>query len=194
MKNSFILSVVLGGLILLGWPAFSLADWGAGHYAGHHGAHHYYRYHDHPYFGLHVAAFYPNEYFPVWVGGARYYYDDGVYYNYAGGSYVVVAPPIGAVVSTVPSDFQPTVINGVTYYTNNGTYYLSTPDGYKVVSAPVQTMPAPAQNVFMVNVPRNGGGYVSITIRRAGNGFLGPQGEFYPQFPNVSQLRTMYGR
>ena len=28
----------------------------------------------------------------------------------------------------------------------------------------------------------------------AGNGFIGPQGEFYPDFPRVEQLKVMYGK
>ena len=175
-------------------PRFSYADWG---HAGYHGSHHYYRYHDHPRFGLHVSAFYPDEYYPVSVGGARYYYDDGVYYNYVRvGDYVVVTPPTGAIVSTIPSDFQPVVVNGVTYYANNGTYYAYTSQGYRVVSPPaIQAAPVVAtQNIFTINVPSDKGGYTSIVLKRSGNGFVGPQGEFYAQFPRVSQLKMMYGR
>jgi len=193
MKNIYTLLIIFGVLPFLLWPKISNADerW------GHHGEHHYYRYHDHPHFGFHVSAFYPDEYYPVWVGGARYYYDDGLYYNYAGGNYVVVAPPAGAVVSTVPSDFQAVVINGVTYYTDKGTYYLRTPSGYEVVVPPaVQEVSnsATISNVVTVNVPSDKGGYVAITLKRSGNGYVGPQGEFYSQFPKVSQLQTMYGR
>jgi len=130
MKRPF---VVFVALILIALPKLSHADWDR---AGHHGSHHYYRYHDHPHFGVHVDTFYPDEYYPLAVSGARYYYDDGLYYTYSGGYYVVAPPPVGAVVSAIPSDFQAVVINGVTYYTNNGTYYVYTPSGYKVVSLP----------------------------------------------------------
>jgi hypothetical protein len=44
-----------------------------------------------------------------------------------------------------------------------------------------------------INIPNSRGGYTSITLRRSGNGFVGPQGEYYPDFPSVEQLRTMYG-
>ncbi len=183
------------GLAVWGWPGFLYADPDHHENWGHHGIHHYYHYHDRPHWGIHVDAFYPDEYYPVWTGGARYYYDDGVYYDYVGGNYEVVAPPIGAVISTVPSDFQPVVINGLTYYTDNGTYYVHTSNGYKVVSPPLQ---APSlvdtQNIFTVNVPNAAGGYTTVTIKKSGNGFVGPQGEFYPQFPDVSQLRNIYGK
>jgi len=187
MKNLYTLFIFFTALTLLVCPQFSYADWDQGHHEGHHGEHHYYHYHDRPHFGFHVSAFYPDEYYPVWAGGARYYYDDGVYYNYAGGDYVVVNPPVGAVVGTIPSDFQSVVINGVTYYSDNGVYYVYTSHGYQVVSPPIAAS-------VTVNVPSNRGGYVAVTLRRSGNGFVGPQGEFYSQFPNVSQLQMMYGR
>jgi len=181
MKNILIGSSFLFMMLL---PISSFADWNQGQ-AGHHGNHNYYHYHDHPHWGVQVATFYPDEYYSVWAGGNRYYYDDGIYYNYAGGQYVVAQPPVGVVVGAIPSDFQPVVINGVTYYTNNGTYYVYTPDGYKVVTAP--------QTTLTVNVPR-GNGYVAVILRRSGNGYVGPQGEFYSSFPQVSQLRIMYGK
>jgi len=188
MKRIF--ALLIGAGLLASWvgPQLSYADdrW------GHHGEHHYYRYHDHPHYGFHVSAFYPDEYYPVWVGGTRYYYDDGLYYNYVGGDYVVVSPPSGAVVSSIPSDFKPVSVNGTIYYMDNGIYYIHTPSGYQVVTQPVQS--APAANAFTVNIPNNGGGYTSVVLKRSGNGFVGPQGEFYSQFPNVSQLRSMYGR
>ena len=126
------LTVIFTVSAFLTWAKSSYADpqW------GHHGQHSYYRYHDHPHYGAHVDHFYRNEYFPVKVGGVPYYYDDGIYYGYSGGVYVVAAPPVGAVVSSVPSDFHPVVINGVTYYADNGTYYVATPGGYEVVSPP----------------------------------------------------------
>ena len=136
MKSRYALLVFFGVLALLASSKYSFADGGEGQYAGHHGAHQYYHYHDHPHFGVHPASFYPGEYFSVWAGGTRYYYDDGIYYSYLGGNYVVAAPPVGAVVSTIPVDFQPVFINGVTYYRDNGTYYVRTSVGYKVVLPP----------------------------------------------------------
>jgi hypothetical protein len=187
MKKSLMVSTIFLVTALLAWPKFSYAD--PGDHAGHHGTHQYYRYHDHPHFGVHVAAFYPNEYYSVGVGGRNYYYDDGVYYNNVGGDYVVVSPPAGALVTTIPSDFHPLVINGTTYYTDNGVYYAYTSSGYQVVPAPV------VQNTpFTVNVPTHSGGYVSITLKRSGNGYVGPQGEFYSVFPKVSDLQIVYGR
>jgi hypothetical protein len=179
--------------------------------------HQFYRWHDHPHYGWHMH-YLPAGYFTIWAGGARYYYYDGLYYSYVGnGDYVLVNPPIGAYVTAIPPDFQPVFINGVTYYTDNGVYYILTRHhGYKVVAAPVVyahpqpvvttvtipqvpatvvVQPAVAvQDTFPVNIPNNTGGYSTVVIKRSGNGYVGPQGEFYAQFPKVSQLKAMYGK
>jgi hypothetical protein len=195
-------------------PRTSYADWGDHQDRDHNNRDHvsrdyhdrgqYYRYHDHPHYGLHLH-YLPDGYFSIWAGGARYYYYDGLYYNNVGGDYVIVAPPQGAVVASIPSDFQPVVVNGGTYYVNNGTYYAYTPHGYQVVSAPVtvvqpatvvapQAVPVAPQGFFTINIPNKSGGYTPVVIKRAKSGYEGPQGEFYPDFPKVVQLKVMYGK
>ena len=161
-------------------------------------------------------GFLPEGYFTIWVGLHRYYYYDGLYYTYIGGEYVLVTPPIGAHVNVIPPDFQPVLINGVTYYTDNGIYYILTRHhGYKVVIAPmvvgyvqpqqvvvsqpvttVVTAPVAVdtQDTFPVNIPNNSGGYTTVMIKKSGNGFVGPQGEFYAEFPKVGQLKAMYAK
>jgi len=183
-------------------PGLSYADWG--NHDDHRDGGHFYHYHDRPHFGLHVG-FLPHGYFSLWVGGARYYYYDGLYYNYVGGDYVLVSPPVGAVVTTIPPDFQPTVINGMTYYVNNGNYYVYTASGYQVVAAPTMVVQAPvtavqpappveAQGTFTINIPNNSGGFTAVVIKESGNGYVGPQGEFYAEFPKVAQLKVLYGK
>jgi hypothetical protein len=206
-------------LALLTAPQLSYADWGFGFNMGdrhggrgdHREDRHFYRWREHPHWGLHIN-FLPAGYFTVWAGGTRYYYYDGLYYTYAGyGDYVLVNPPIGARVSAIPPDFQPVMINGITYYTDHGVYYVLTRHhGYKVVAPPVMYAqpqqvivtqpvaaiqgPAYAQDAFPVNVPNNSGGYTTVLIKKSGNGYVGPQGEFYPEFPKVTQLKAMYGK
>jgi len=150
---------------------------------------HYYRYHDRPHVGVHVSII-PTGYISVRSSGGRYYYYDGIYYNRSGREYVVVNPPVGAVVTTVPVDYRPIIINGTTYYTDNGIYYVYTRHGYQVVAAPTAASNA---QTFTVNVPNDRGGYTAVKITRSGNGFTGPQGEFYPEFPKVARLKVVYG-
>lgn len=144
-------------------------------------------------------------------GGRRYHYYDGVYYNQIGTTYVVVPPPSGAVVNVIPTDYQPVVINGRTYYTNNGVYYQYTSSGYQVVPQPVQIIESPA--VVSAPAPQvinaSGGEELDslpsispmtkadtsvLSSKRSGSGFIGPQGEFYSEFPKVAQLKAMYAK
>ncbi len=135
-------------LALLVVPQLSYADWSVGIGVGDHhdnrgiyrDDHHFYRWHEHPQWGLHIH-FLPVGYTVVQVGGARYYYYDGLYYQYIGGDYVLINPPIGAYVSAIPPDFKPVNINGRIYYTDIGVYYfLTLRHGFKVVAAPVLYM------------------------------------------------------
>lgn len=45
-----------------------------------------------------------------------------------------------------------------------------------------------------VNVPNNSGGYSAVVLKRSGNGYVGPQGEYYDQIPSTAQLQAMYGK
>src|ERR1039457_6290992 len=45
-----------------------------------------------------------------------------------------------------------------------------------------------------VNVPNSNGGYTAVVLRRSGNGYVGPQGEYYDQVPSTEQLQAMYGK
>ena len=145
----------------------------------------------------------------VSIGGSRYYFCDGVYYRRAGFNYVVIPPPTGAVVTAVPVGIQPVIINGETYYTSNSIYYQYTPQGYMVVPQPTTPFVQTAQRVdivspanivedtigtLTVNVTNSQGGYTAVTLKRKSNGFIGPQGEFYPEFPSVEQLKVMYAK
>ncbi len=180
---------------------------------------HFFYYHDHPDYGYRIHYF-PDGGYTIWAGGVRYFYYDGLYYIREGYDYVLVNPPIGAYVSAIPPDFQPVSINGRIYYTDNGVYYILTQHhGYKVVPRPVMYFEPQAvvvaqpqqvvvsqrvttavgapevvntQDSFPVNIPNGNGSYTTIVIRKSGNGYVGPQGEFYAQFPTVSRLKTMY--
>ncbi len=131
------------------------------------------------------------------------YYGYGPYYRYYGDPYYYPSYPAYTVVES-PS-FQAVVVNGATYYVNNGVYYVYTQYGYQAVQAPVgipsatvqaqtATVSAEGDDALTVNVPNDKGGYNAVIIKRSGQGFVGPQGEFYSEFPKVSQLKLMYGK
>ncbi len=83
-------------------------------------------------------------------------------------------------------------------------YYYSAPyyppPDEVLVSPPVTVVQPPtviepeAPDSFTINIPNKQGGYTAVTLRRSGSGFIGPQGEFYTQFPTVYQLQTIYGK
>lgn len=160
-----------------------------------HNGHRYYRYHDHPKFGLRLS-FIPDMFFHLWIDGVEFTYYDGLYYRCEGPDYVIVEPPIGALVPAIPADYIPVVIRGVTYYTCDGIYYVRTREGYRVVPPVRVVVPPPVdrEDTFSVNVPNDSGGSTNVIIRRSGDGYVGPQGEYYPEFPTISQLRVLYGR
>ena len=150
-------------------------------------------------------------------GGGRWY-DDGWFWFDAG----ITALTLGSVVSSLPPYCTTVYDGGMPYYYCNGMYYRPYPNGYVVVQAPVETpvmvqqpatlyqpaVSAPTQNVnieqavspatqgepFTVNVPNFKGGWTSVTLTRSGTGFIGPQGEYYPEFPKIKQLKEMYGK
>lgn len=175
-----------------------------GYYGRYHGHYQFHEvYHPYPFYGKAVLSL-PFGYVSISIGGVRYYHYNGIFYRRYFGEYVVVAPPLGAVILTLPPDCQPVIIDGVTYYVSNGVYYAQKPEGYEVISQPRVTVidapktvaGAPAVDTtdsFTVNIPNALGGYSPVVIKRLNNGFVGPQGEFYPEFPSVEQLKVMYG-
>ncbi len=179
-----ILAVVLA-VAVLAQPRQAYAWSGEERHDRFHHDRHYHVYGDFV-FGL------PSGFISISLGGLRYYYCDGVFYRRSLFSYVVVTPPVGAVITTLPPYDQMVVMNGVTYYVSDGIYYQYTSAGYVVVTPVLQT--PVVQGTFTVNIPNVHGGYTAVVIRRSGNGFVGPQGEFYREFLPVEQLRLMYAK
>jgi hypothetical protein len=151
----------------------------------------------HGYVGINLGVW-PGPYYGYGYGYPYSpYYADPYYYP----GYAVVSSPT----------YQPVVVNGATYYENNGAYYIYTQYGYQAVATPVGvTAPivqtgtvvagSPVSSItdtddsFTVNIPNEKGGYSPVLLKRSGKGFIGPQGEFYAEFPKVSQLKLMYGK
>jgi hypothetical protein len=129
--------------------------------------------------------------------GRSHYYRDGRWYErgWFGLGFVVSALAIGALIESLPPRHTTVVVEGTPYYHDDMYYYRQSPQGgYVVVPQPqiVQAQPQMPET-STVNIPNSRGGYTSVTLTRSGNGFVGPQGEYYPNFPSVEQLRIMYG-
>lgn len=157
--------------------------------------------HRYPYGRIEIVR--PNALFSIVFGGGKFYYGAGLFYRQAPEGYVVVPAPIGAIVYTIPNNCNRVVIDGDSYFVYDGVYYRRVAMGYQVVQPPAPVVLEPATVVanpagnqgpesFTVNVPNYSGGYVPVTIKRSGTGFIGPQGEYYSEFPKVEQLRAMY--
>ena len=112
-----------------------------------------------------VAGSLPHGYTTVVVGGVPYYYYDNVYYRPASGGYVVVQEPAPVTVAQEP---RPAVIN----------------------VAPTQEN---ASEAIVINVPNEHGSYTPVQLIRHGDGYIGPQGEYY-EHPTIKQLETLYGK
>jgi hypothetical protein len=70
--------------------------------------------------------------------GHRYYYADGRWYQPYGPRFMVVAPPIGLVVSFLPDVYTTLYFGGVPYYRAHDAYYVWQPRarGYVVTNGP----------------------------------------------------------
>lgn len=149
----------------------------------------------------------PSGFTAVNLNGQRYYYNVSlnIYYQEEAQGFVPIPAPIGAVVGAIPAHCSIENSNGINYYICNGVDYTWTVDGYRVVSSSVSMdqessvmdANAPAGNSpasFTINIPKINGEYVPVILTRSGNGFIGPQGEFYAQFPAVSLLGVIYGQ
>jgi hypothetical protein len=99
-------------------------DWG----------HSFYWSHYHPGVFLNVL---PPGYFQFSIGGAPYYYYGGVYYAPQQNGYMVVAPPVGAVVPALPDGVETVVAGGSMLYYADGTFYAPVANGYQVVAPPM---------------------------------------------------------
>ncbi|MBF0619176.1 MAG: hypothetical protein HQL19_03300 [Candidatus Omnitrophica bacterium] len=196
--NKAVFGVCLLAGFCLAYPSPAHAWWDEGR-----SRHEYPHYREYPYGRLSVEL--PKGFISVGFGGVSYFYSSGTFYQEHERRYIVVPPPAGVVVAGIPDGYHQVVIDGVLYYTYNGVYYTRMPRGYQVIEPPATVVVGPTTVVsnvavnnpreeFTVNIPNTQGGYTSVVIKPSGSGFVGPQGEFYAEFPKVSQLKVMYGK
>jgi len=117
------------------------------------------RRHSYSWFGFHpgmVLNVLPPGYSQVYVAGNPYYYDQGVYYQSAPSGYLVVTPPVGAIVAQLPPGAEGIPYGPTVYYYGAGAFYVQTPQGFMVVTPPpgmaVTDLPPNAQQVMMNGV------------------------------------------
>lgn len=103
---------------------------GFDHFDGRFGGHAYY-----PSRGYYVHELPPGRFV---VGGGRYFYHGGVWYETRGPGWVVVGPPVGVYVPVLPPVYTTVYFGGVPYYYANDAYYTWAPaqNQYVVVAPP----------------------------------------------------------
>jgi len=132
-------------------------------------------------------------------GHERYHYSDGRFYRsgWFGFGIAVSALTIGALIESLPPRHTTVIVEGTPYYHDDIYYYRQVPEGgYVVVPQPVIIQPqiqTPGVTTT-INVPNSNGSYTPVTLVKRNNGFVGPQGEYYPGNPTVEQLRALYGK
>jgi len=143
------------------------------------------------------------------VGHERYRYHDGRFFMpvlFGLFEVLVDNPPVGAVVTVLPIGHRTVLIGGTTYYYYDNIYYTACPSGYVVVPAPslgnpntliVYTAAQPQKisgEAITINIPNSNGSYTPVTLVKQKDGYIGPQGEYYPGHPNIDQLKVLYGK
>lgn len=128
------------------------------------------------------SACYPR-YQTVYVSGVPYYTCNGAYYqtDCYGNYYAVAAPVVQPVVYQQPVVVQqpaPAVVQ----------------QPAPAATAPVVQAQPQSQDALTINIPNSQGGYTAITFKKAGDGYVGPQGEYYSGNPTVEQLKVLYGK
>ncbi len=156
----------------------------------------------------------PPGYRSIRYKGHSYLFWEGLFYKYTPVGYVVVEAPVGAVIPVLPTGCSTVVVRQTPYYIYDNTYYTTVSNGYVVAEPPPMPAPAPAPvatpiqpaepqvkteyrsqiDTYEIHIPNDNGSYTLVTLKKAEKGFIGPQGEFYPEHPTVEQLKAMYGK
>lgn len=148
-------------------------------------------------------------------GGGGYYFHEGFRGHYGWGRWPSWS--VGAYFSYLPDDYTTYYVDGSPYYYCDGSYFSPYSEGgYLVVPAPdlsnattaepmVQTAPetipqptaeqpqSASNGPIVINVPNSKGGFTPVKLVRSKDGYLGPQGEYYPGHPTIAALRVLYG-
>jgi len=143
----------------------------------------------------------PSRHEVIVVRGKKYHYNEGRFYRpwFFGFGFTVAIPPIGAIVNILPFGHRTIIVAGATYYCYDDVYYMLCPSGYVVVPAPIVSQQVIAtQNLtgekIPISIPNSNGSYTTIILVKQGDGYVGPQGEYYPGNPTMGQLKSLYGK
>jgi hypothetical protein len=170
---------------------------GGGYYhggGGYYGDHFYVRGFDrHHYWG----SFYIG---PSWfwgptvvVAGIPYYYYSGYYYTPAGDGLIVATPPTVATQTVAPAQTQSTEQPQAVAPTQPTTQPTEQPKVAQPQPAELPKAVVHGIDTVSINVPNSKGGFTPVILFKTEKGYIGPQGEFYPNHPTVAELKVLYG-
>jgi len=71
--------------------------------------------------------------------------------------------------------------------------YADEPPVIPVPPIPIANPPV-KPGEYVVNIPNRLGGFNAVVITKSGDGYKGPNGEYYPEFPKIFQLQMKYGK
>ncbi len=167
--------------------------------------------------GAPVVRVLPRHYHVVVIHGVVYYVADDVYYRPGPDGYVVVERPVEPaqpVVVTPPPEtstvtiyapnkdadgFTPVVLKKIDggYLGPQGEFYPTMPRVSlltEMYGIPEILRDTASDRTYFIHVPnKDGQTYTRVELTRRNNGFVGPQGEFYPIMPSVAHLAEIYG-
>lgn len=154
----------------------------------------------------------------VTIRGVAYYVtDDDVYYRYGPDGYVVVERPVepSTVVVNTPAPqgstvtiyapkkdadgYVPVTLKKIEggFLGPQGEFYPTMPRVSlltEMYGLPDILRDSGNDRTYFIHVPnKDGQTYTRVELTRRNNGFVGPQGEFYPIMPSVAHLAEMYG-
>jgi hypothetical protein len=163
-----------------------------------------------------VVPILPRSYRVVVIHGVAYYVADDIYYRRAPGGYIVVERPTESdtVVVRTPEPQGSTVTLYVPKKDEDGYTPVTLkkidggflgPQGELYPTMPrvslltemygiPEILRETRSDVYFIHIPnKDGETFTRVELTRHKNGFLGPQGEFYPVMPSVAHLAEMYG-
>ena len=140
---------------------------------------------------------------PVLAYGRGHGYDRDWNWGHNHNSGYVYGGHSKVVVRVLPVGYRTVVVSDIPYYVYQDTYYVTGPGGYVVTTPPPAIPPTTVMETveekkpidsYEIHIPNANGSYTLVIIKKTEKGFIGPQGEFYPEHPTVEQLKAMYAK
>lgn len=157
---------------------------------------------------------------PVVIAGITYYILDDIYYRHGPRGYVIVEKPVlpepakpikedpksDQIIIKIPKKDGTGEIPVILTRRKQGGYLGPKGEFYwllpsittlqKVYDTSATTpQVSSSEGTLILHVPnKDAEGFTPVILTRMSTGFLGPQGEFYPQMPKISLLTELYGQ